>query len=166
MTLRINAVGASEQTRVTADSAASTRRRLGAPAYHPLVGPLGASVAAANLRRSIERLALLKVAAPPGSRLHEALRVLERNNVKALHHPGSKERRLVAEAQRIATEFWMVSSALNPRATISKGLRRELQRSYGGSLDPAQPVVIADRARDAQFHVWLGSWLAMGGAPW
>lgn len=65
----------------------------------------------------------------------------------------------------MAIEFWMISRALNWQASLPKQLARTLRLSYLGDLDPAQPTTKADKARDAQFEIWLGSWFAMAGRP-
>lgn len=65
----------------------------------------------------------------------------------------------------MAIEFWMISRALNWKASLPKRLLKTLRLSYLGGLDPAQPATKADKARDAQFELWLGSWFTMGGRP-
>jgi hypothetical protein len=115
------------------------------------------------LEGAITRLGEGKVAPPRQSRLHQALRALQQGDQAALRRPGSRERRLVAEAHRMAFEFGMIGGLLNFQGQLPKGLINTLRRSYGGVLDPASEQ--GAQARDAQFELWLGSWFGMGGRP-
>jgi hypothetical protein len=69
------------------------------------------------------------------------------------------------EAYRIALEFWMISRTLTRRLLAASRVRKLLHRAYMGKLDPTSDDQTSERARDAQFELWLGSWFAMGGRP-
>ena len=142
------------------------RKLIRSPAYNHL-GAVTTSEQTVNaLKGVIRRLTEIGAGPPPNSRLHQALEVLSRlSNSAALRVPGSKERRLIAEAQRMTFEFWMIANTLHPKLVRNRSVHRKLHKAYGGPIDPMSLDLRGQAARDYQHELWLGSWFAMGGRP-
>jgi hypothetical protein len=113
----------------------------------------------AVLKATILRLEALKVRPPRNSRLRQAL--------EAVEAPAASETtlRCAREAYRFALEFWTIVRTLSPGLASNPRIKNLLQRAYAGKLDPLTEDQTSERARDAQFELWLGSWFAMGGRP-
>jgi hypothetical protein len=136
------------------------------PTYSQLIDDLTASDAASAIERTIERLRAIGATPPSGSRLHQAKTTIQQKaDSPALAKPGSLARRLYAEAHRTAFEFSMIAVAINSQGRLDRRLHQKLQRAYSGSLDPATTAEKSQRARDMQFELYLGAWLAIGGQP-
>jgi hypothetical protein len=105
------------------------------------------------------------VPVPTTSRLAQARELLEKMVAKSIDVTKSvKLRRDLAEAQKAATEFYQLARAINPRAgPASPNLRRDLQRAYGGRLNPAAQDTVSVAARNLQFQLWLAAWFVAGG---
>jgi hypothetical protein len=121
----------------------------------------------AILKWVIHRLEALGVRPPASSRLNQACNLLEKG---VSTKPGSidlvdDERRCAGEAYRLALEFWVIAKTLTASLVRKPSLNKLLQRSYMGRLDPEIDDQTSERARDAQFELWLGAWFAMGNRP-
>lgn len=117
------------------------------------------------LRTSILRLEGLRQRPPLNSRLHQALKALEAPPVNPSGASPERTLRCAQEAYRVALEFWTISRTLTVGLVSNPRIRKLLQRAYAGHLDPSSEDQTSERARDAQFELWLGSWFAMGGRP-
>ena len=121
----------------------------------------------AILKWIIHRLEALGVRPPASSRLNQACNLLEKGVSTT---PGSmdlteEERRRAGEACRLALEFWVIVKTLTVALVRRPAFNKLLQRSYMGRLDPEIDDQTSERARDAQFELWLGAWFAMGNRP-
>jgi len=131
------------------------------------LGAVGHRETLANLEYAFKRFREIGVSVPARSRLIKAKELLEQMVAKSIDVRKSvKLRRDLAEAQRVAMEFHELARAINPRARpASPRLRNDLQRAYGGELNPAAQDHVSVAARNLQFQLWLASWFAAGERP-
>jgi hypothetical protein len=136
------------------------------PAYTKLLDGLTSAHLTAMADRAIANLTARGAKPPEGSRIHQARStILTLHASKLLLKPGSAARRLFSEAHRTATEFYLISTTLNSERRVPPKLHQKLQRAYSGRLDPANGDEQSERARDLQFELYVGSWLAMSQRP-
>jgi hypothetical protein len=133
---------------------------LSPPTYNKYLDGLTAAKLSEMVDRAVANLTARGAKPPLHSRLHQArATILAHHASKALSRPGSRVRRLYAEAHRVAIEFYVLSTALNPLRRVPPKLHQKLQRAYGGRLDPAATDDASERARDMQFELYVGAWL-------
>ena len=116
---------------------------------------------------SLQRLSLLSVAPPLNSRLHRARKILsEADLTTSAFRRNTPQRRIFAEAQRTAVEFYGIARSINPRASpLPEASRDKFFLFYGGADDPADDSDVTAIARNIQFELWLAAWLTAGGKP-
>src|SRR5690349_17889110 len=137
------------------------------PTLDFLFGPVGHRATLAGLEYAFTRFREIGVSVPTTSRLVLAKELLGRMIGKVIDVRQSvRLRRDLAEAQRVATDFYHLARALNPRGgPPPKKFRNDLQRAYCGHLNAAAQDPVSVAARNMQFQLWLGSWFTAGGRP-
>jgi hypothetical protein len=138
-----------------------------APAYSPLDVIKGPAKFIELLDSVVERLASRGLRPPPNSRLHQARdALLAPINGNQIGFKSAEEAfRCTIEAYRVTLEFLLISRSVTAQLSRNPRIMKLVQRSFAGRLDPQSDDQTSQRARDAQFELWLGSWFAMGGRP-
>lgn len=132
-----------------------------------LVGPTNRVAGVAALDYAFERFKEIGIPVPDTSRLLAARRLLDKPDSDPRDvNKSIKLRQALAEAHRIATDFYDIARAINPRGGPPPSLlRKDLPRAYYGRLDPGATDTKSVMARNLQFQLWLAAWYTAGDKP-